>query len=127
MKLRNVFISAGLLLVSGACAFTGALASKKELVEVRSGNVSMDGEPRGIGAVFGRARRAPRLQDVRHRNADNHQLRAADAVAARGMRRARSGEQRARRLAARTDRLFVGRGRVQDARAVLATAKRRRP
>lgn len=39
MKLRNVFISAGLLLASSACTFTGALASKKELVETSAESV----------------------------------------------------------------------------------------
>ena len=40
MKLRNVFISAGLLLASGTCAFAGALASKKELVKTSAESVS---------------------------------------------------------------------------------------
>lgn len=40
MKLKNVFISAGLLLAFGACAFTGALASKKELVKTSAESVS---------------------------------------------------------------------------------------
>lgn len=40
MKLKNVFISAGLLLAFGACTFTGALASKKELVETSAESVS---------------------------------------------------------------------------------------
>ena len=40
MKLRNVFISAGLLLASGACAFTGALVSKKELVKTSAETIS---------------------------------------------------------------------------------------
>lgn len=40
MKLRNVFISVGLLLASSACAFAGALASKKELVKTSAESVS---------------------------------------------------------------------------------------
>ena len=40
MKLRNMFISAGLLLASGVCAFTGALVSKKELVKTSAASVS---------------------------------------------------------------------------------------
>ena len=40
MKLKNVFISAGLLLASSACAFTGSLASKKELVKTSAESVS---------------------------------------------------------------------------------------
>ncbi len=40
MKLKNVFISASLLFVSGACAFTGALTSKKELVKTSAESVS---------------------------------------------------------------------------------------
>lgn len=39
MKLKNVFISAGLLLAFGASAFTGALASKKELVKTSAESV----------------------------------------------------------------------------------------
>ena len=39
MKLRNIFISAGLLLASGVCAFAGALASNLELVETSAASV----------------------------------------------------------------------------------------
>lgn len=40
MKLRTIFISAGLLLASCTCAFAGALASKKELIETSAESVS---------------------------------------------------------------------------------------